>query len=500
MTRCGASWIIASRSTTLITHAPMRYPRSLAAVSRKALVALVALSTVASSTAAQTPADLTRFVGHWQGTLQTPGPALRLGLTIQRGTAPALIGVVRSIDQGNAEIPAMVSIHGDSVRVEMAVVGANFTAVLTTGGDTLRGIFTQRGAPLPLVMVRQATPAASDGPSSTTAPPSAPTAHRAAAQVVDGSAHRSKVMMANGVRIHSLDWGGKGVALVFIPGLGNSAHVFDEFAPRFTNQFRAVALSRVGFGESEQPEGHGYDLTSRVAQIAAILDSLAITRAVLVGHSLGGDEITAFAAAHPKRTLGLVYLDAAYDHSTVAASQAAMAPYLSRMSPPTARDLATIPAFQQYQQRVSANHLPAGELLVLLKLDAHGTIVGQQTTGLAASMAAIQPIDYSRVRAPALAIYSEWTTAADIMPWLAADSAQNRLATEALRTTVLATQVRERARFAREVAGAQIVSLHAHHYQFLTHPAETERYMRGFLRSLPRKGGASPPLAKPRRS
>jgi pimeloyl-ACP methyl ester carboxylesterase len=295
-------------------------------------------------------------------------------------------------------------------------------------------------------------------------------------------------MMASGVRIHSLDWGGKGVTLVFIPGLGNSAHVFDDFAPRFTDHFRVVALSRVGFGESEQPEGHGYELASRVAQIAAILDSLAITRAVLVGHSLGGDELTAFASAHPERTLGLVYLDAAYDHSTVAASQAAMAPYLSRISPPTAQDFATIPAFQQYQQRANGYHLPTGELLALLKLDEHGTIVGQRTTGavLAASMAAIQPIDYSRVRARALAVYSEWTTAADIMPWLGADSAQNALATEALRTTVLAAQVRERARFAREVPGAQIVSFHAHHYQFLTHPAETERYIRVFLRSLPR--------------
>ncbi|MCU1266986.1 MAG: hypothetical protein JWM21_3304, partial [Acidobacteria bacterium] len=272
-----------------------------------------------------------------------------------------------------------------------------------------------------------------------------------------------------------------------IPGLGNSAHVFDDFAPRFTDHFRVVALSRVGFGESEQPEGHGYDLSSRVAQIAAILDSLAITRAVLVGHSLGGDELTAFASAHPERTLGLVYLDAAYDHSTVAASQAAMAPYLGRISPPTAGDFASISAFQQYQQRANGYHLPAGELLALLKLDEHGTIVGQRTTGqvLAASMAAIQPIDYSRVRAPALAIYSEWTTAADIMPWLGADSVQNALATEALRTTVLAAQVRDRARFTREVTGAQIVSFHAHHYQFLTHPAETERYIRSFLGSLP---------------
>jgi non-heme chloroperoxidase len=476
----------------------MRHPRSLSA----SHIALIALSTVASSAAGQARSDSSGFIGQWQGTLQTPGPALRLGLTIQQGAATTLTGVLRSIDQGNAEIPTTLSIHGDGVRAEMSVIGATFTAVLTTGRDSLRGTFNQGGGTLPFVMLRQAAIAPSAGASPTKTPSTAPTADRAAAQAVDASAHRSSVMMASGVRIHSLDWGGKGVTLVFIPGLGNSAHVFDDFAPRFTDHFRVVALSRVGFGESEQPEGHGYELASRVAQIAAILDSLAITRAVLVGHSLGGDEITAFASAHSERTLGLVYLDAAYDHSTVAASQAAMAPYLGRISPPTAQDFATIAAFQQYQQRANGYHLPTGELLALLKLDERGTIVGLRTTGevLAASMAAIQPIDYSRVRARALAVYSEWTTAADIMPWLGADSAQDALATEALRTTVLAAQVRERARFAREVPGAQIVSFHAHHYQFLTHPAETERYIRVFLRSLPREERTSPSPANSRRS
>jgi non-heme chloroperoxidase len=470
----------------------MRYLRSLSAM----CLALVALSTVASSASGQTPSDSTGFVGQWQGTLQTPGPALRLDLTIKRGTATGLTGVLRSIDQGNAEIPTMLSVRGDSVRAEMSLIGATFTAVLTTRGDSLRGTFTQGGGTLPLVMLRQPTVVPSAGASSTTAP----IPHGAAARAVDKSAHRSRVMVASGVRIHSLDWGGKGVPLVFIPGLGNSAHVFDDFAPRFTDHFRVIALSRVGFGESEQPERHGYDLTSRVAQLAAILDSLAITRAVLVGHSLGGDELTAFASAHPNRALGLVYLDAAYDHSAVAASQAAMAPYLSRIPPPTATDLASISAFQQYQQRANGYHQPTGELLAVLKLDEHGTIVGQRAAGqvLAASMAAIQPIDYSRVHAPALAIYSEWTTAADIIPWLGADAAQNALATEALRTTALVAQVRERARFAREVAGAQVVSFHAHHYQFLTQPAETERYIRDFLRTLPSGGQTSPSLANPR--
>src|SRR3954470_616663 len=103
----------------------MRHPRSLSA-SYIALTALIVFSTVSSTAAGQAPSDSTGFIGQWQGTLQTPGPALRLGLTIQRGTATALTGVLRSIDQGNAEIPTTLSIHGDSVRAEMSVIGATF--------------------------------------------------------------------------------------------------------------------------------------------------------------------------------------------------------------------------------------------------------------------------------------------------------------------------------------------------------------------------------------
>jgi pimeloyl-ACP methyl ester carboxylesterase len=444
-------------------------------------LALAAAVLHGADASAQSTADVTRFIGEWHGTLQTPGPALRLGLTIRQGATGQPTGVLRSIDQGS-DIPATLAVRGDSVFVEMSLIGASYAAALTADRDTLRGSFRQGGGVLPLTMQRGPATA-----SSTSAAPSATAVpHPVTARPVDASPHRSRITMADGVRIHSLDWGGTDTALVFIPGLGNSAHVFDDFAPRFTDRFRVVALSRVGFGESEQPEAHGYDLASRVAQIAAVLDSLGITRAVLVGHSLGGDEITAFASAHPARTAALIYLDAAYDHSTAAQTQAVLARYAGGAPRPTATDLASPRAFQQYQHRTSGIQMPLGELLASMTLDERGAVVGQRATAqvLAASMAAIRPIDYSRVRAPALALYSARTTAADVMPWLRADSAANTRATEELRATILADEVRERARFTREVPGAKAISFRAHHYQFLSNADETERYVRRFLASL----------------
>jgi non-heme chloroperoxidase len=36
------------------------------------------------------------------------------------------------------------------------------------------------------------------------------------------------------VRLEVLDWGGTGRAVVLLAGGGNTAHIFDEFAPKLT--------------------------------------------------------------------------------------------------------------------------------------------------------------------------------------------------------------------------------------------------------------------------
>jgi pimeloyl-ACP methyl ester carboxylesterase len=128
----------------------------------------------------------------------------------------------------------------------------------------------------------------------------------------DQSPHRSGFITANGVKLHYLDWGGKGQTMLFLHGIGDTPHSFDDFAPKFTNQFRVLGLTRRGHGESEVP-GSGYDTATRVEDIRQFLEALDINRAVLVGFSAAGGEVTMFAAKHPDRTIKAVYLDAIYD-------------------------------------------------------------------------------------------------------------------------------------------------------------------------------------------
>src|SRR3954469_13706339 len=110
----------------------------------------------------------------------------------------------------------------------------------------------------------------------------------------DKSPHKAGFITANGVRLHYLDWGGAGDTLLFLHGMGDTAHIYDALAPRFTNQFRVLGLTRRGHGESQMPES-GYDTATLVEDVRQFLDALKIERLVLAGHSFAGDELTRFA-------------------------------------------------------------------------------------------------------------------------------------------------------------------------------------------------------------
>jgi len=129
---------------------------------------------------------------------------------------------------------------------------------------------------------------------------------------MDTSPHKSDFVHVNGIRLHYLDWGGEGEAIIFLTGTGSSAHVFDGIAPRFTDTFRVFALTRRGQGESDYPES-GYDMDTLVEDILDFMDALKIEKAILAGHSFAGVELTYLTEKHPERVLKLIYLDAVYD-------------------------------------------------------------------------------------------------------------------------------------------------------------------------------------------
>src|SRR5207237_3647718 len=95
---------------------------------------------------------------------------------------------------------------------------------------------------------------------------------------VDKTVHKSGfVTVQRGVRIHYLDFGGSGPALLLVPGIGNTAHAYDGFASGLTDRFHVYAMTRRGFGESSHPS-KGYDIPRLAQDIRTVMDSLRLTQ------------------------------------------------------------------------------------------------------------------------------------------------------------------------------------------------------------------------------
>jgi len=297
---------------------------------------------------------------------------------------------------------------------------------------------------------------------------------------VDRSPHQVRfVAVAPDVRLEVLDWGGQGPPLVFLSGLQDVAHGFDDFAPRFTDHHHVLAITRRGYGASSRPRS-GYDLATRLADLAAVLDSLHLARVALVGHSIAGDELTAFAGAHPERVSRLVYLDAAYDHSQIGRLIRANPP-----PPPMQRaDSASPAAVQAWVRRVYGPRIPQAQFRAIGRYDSSGRLVGDVTPASIDSLvlAGCGHPDYSAVRAPALVIDAVVDSAPQVFPlWARLDGAQ-RAGARRFTTLLQRWAATERARVTRELPRARVLELHgANHYVFASNPREVSEAMRVFL-------------------
>jgi pimeloyl-ACP methyl ester carboxylesterase len=139
----------------------------------------------------------------------------------------------------------------------------------------------------------------------------------AAAQTNVSAAKVQMVTVDQDVRLEVLDWGGTGRPLVFLAGLGNDAHVFDKFAPKFTANYHVYGITRRGFGASSKPapaDGN-YSADRLGDDVLAVIDALKLDRPVLAGHSIAGEELSSIGSRHPEKVSGLIYLDAAMGYA-----------------------------------------------------------------------------------------------------------------------------------------------------------------------------------------
>ena len=200
----------------------------------------------------------------------------------------------------------------------------------------------------------------------------------------DPSPHNTSfVSVDNGVRLEVLDWGGSGRALVLLAGLGNTAHVYDDFAPKLTGSYHVLGITRRGYGASTAAAS-GYDANRLGDDVLAVLDVLHLNRPVLVGHSIAGEELSSVGSRHPERVAGLIYLEAAYQYAFENGKGTTMAELreLNKIIPPPIPrpgSPATYSAAVDWFEQERGFRFPEAEIRQTILPDSDGKPAGNRT-------------------------------------------------------------------------------------------------------------------------
>jgi pimeloyl-ACP methyl ester carboxylesterase len=87
------------------------------------------------------------------------------------------------------------------------------------------------------------------------------------------------------------------------------SRVWKSQIPDFARRHLVVAWDNLGNGRSDRPlDPAAHTTLARTANLAAVMDAADVPRAVLVGLSSASGPLIAFAAQHPERVLGLVFI------------------------------------------------------------------------------------------------------------------------------------------------------------------------------------------------
>ncbi|HEY9225861.1 MAG TPA: alpha/beta hydrolase [Gemmatimonadaceae bacterium] len=295
----------------------------------------------------------------------------------------------------------------------------------------------------------------------------------------DPAPHRSGfVVVAPNVRLHYLDYGGTGPTLLLIPGLGNTAHAWDDFAPSFTDRYHVVAITRRGFGESAHPK-EGYETAQLVEDLRAAIARLRLGKVILVGHSIAGEEMNRFAVRYPDEVTKLVYLDAAYDRiaaDSMFTEAFVVSPDIPPRPQPTARDTATPEAYVRFVHATRGINIPESDIRTRYRYDGWN----EEITRAYQSVGVERP-NYRAIRHPALAIYAVTDTVTQMEPWQRADHARVSGLMELIRGTE-AVEKKLRDMFRTQVPRGEVLEIHGgHHWIFISHRDEVIAATKRFL-------------------
>lgn len=127
------------------------------------------------------------------------------------------------------------------------------------------------------------------------------------------------VLLASGVRLLYAEQGDpSGIPVVLLHGVTDSWRSFERVLPHMPDSLHVFALTQRGHGDTDRPAS-GYRTRDFASDVSDFFDAMALSSAVLVGHSMGATNAERFAIDQPARLAGLVLVDsfASYQQNAV---------------------------------------------------------------------------------------------------------------------------------------------------------------------------------------
>lgn len=296
------------------------------------------------------------------------------------------------------------------------------------------------------------------------------------------------VSVGDGVRLEVLDWGGSGRAVLLLAGGGDTAHVFDDLAPKLTTHNHVYGITRRGFGAS------GYAGAENVGErlgedVLAVIDALKLDKPILVGHSIAGAELSWMANRYPDRVAGVVYIEAGYSYAFDDGKGASVLDMMKLKAPqsplPTPADLINFKALQRYEDRTDGFEFPEGELREERQTNPDGTVGDfRNPPGGSMLMKLLSGGQkYTRIPVPSLFIFANPHS---LGAWVDSSAdASVRSHAKPYYTALGALTERQKKSVERGVPAAHVITIpNGNHFIFLSNEAECLRAVQAFLSKL----------------
>jgi 2-hydroxymuconate-semialdehyde hydrolase len=106
---------------------------------------------------------------------------------------------------------------------------------------------------------------------------------------------------------------GQGPALVLLHGIPSSSYLWRDVIEPFSATFDVLAPDLLGYGDSDKRLDADLSIAAQARYVVALMESLGIHQAAVVGHDIGGGIAQLMAADEPQRVARLILIDSVVD-------------------------------------------------------------------------------------------------------------------------------------------------------------------------------------------